>query len=298
MPDYVIITACKNEAAYICDLIKTVVNQTVRPAKWVIIDDNSSDKTFELAQDASRGYNFIDVRRANSNRTRSFSSQVYAQQEGYGALSNPAFDFVAFLDADIQLPPDYYERVLSNFSRDESLAVAGGLVVDKAGDTVCRGRSKSVNHHVPGGVQCFRGRAYEEIGGYAPMDGGGQDTVAEIMCMMRGGQVRSFLDIVAYHLRPSEGNARNHFQAGMRWGRMCYNLGYHPLYYALNTAMRFTGQPSIKLAAGQVYSFFGATLRARQRPVSPEFVRFIRQLQLRKLRAAISFNQRRQSPAI
>jgi len=289
---YVIVTACKNEALYICDLIGNVAGQTVRPTKWVIIDDNSSDATFELAQNASKGHDFIDVRRANSVRPRSFSSQVFAQQEGYECLRNLAFEFVAFLDADIQLPPDYYEKVLSCFSSDESLAIAGGLVVDKLGETASRSRSKSVNHHVPGGVQCFRRRCYEEIGGYAPVDGGGQDTVAEIICMMRGGQVRSFLDIVAYHLRPSENNVQSYFLAGKRWGRMCYNLGYHPLYYGLNTARRFISRPSISLAAGQIYAFLSATFRGEARPVSPEFVRFFRRLQLRKLRTAISFVNR------
>ena len=290
--DYVIITACKNEALYICDLIETIANQTVRPTKWVIIDDNSSDQTFELAQNAGNKYDFIEVLRANSNRSRSFSSQVFAQQEAYGALKDLVFDFVAFLDADIQLSPDYYEKVLSKFSNCQSLAIAGGLLVDKVGDTECHSRSRSVSHHVPGGIQCFRRRCYEEIGGYAPIPGGGQDTVAEIMCMMRGGQVQSFLNIVALHLRPSERNASNYFQAGIRWGRMCYNLGYHPLYYGLNTMMRFISRPSISLAAGHVYSFLAATLQAKERPVSPEFVKFFRQLQLRKLRAAISFNQR------
>jgi glycosyltransferase involved in cell wall biosynthesis len=289
---YVIITACRNEALYIGDLIRIVAAQTVRPLKWLIVDDNSSDKTFELAEAAAREHDFIEVRRAGSNRDRSFSSQVFAQQEGYDALRNLTFDFVAFLDADIQLPPDYYEKVLANFSRDESLAVAGGLVVDKVGDRECRSRSRSVNHHVPGGVQCFRRRWYDEIGGYAPIPGGGQDTVAEIMCLMRGGQVRSFLDIIAYHLRPSESNASNPFQAGVRWGKTCYNLGYHPLFFGLNTMTRFFGQPSISLAAGNVYSFFTATLRSEKRPVSPEFVKFVRQLQLRKLRAAVLFNQR------
>jgi glycosyltransferase involved in cell wall biosynthesis len=290
---YVIVTACKNEAAYIGDLIGTVARQTLRPVKWVIVDDNSSDQTCELAQSAGREYDFIEVRRAGSNRPRSFSSQVFAQQEGYEALRNLAFDFVAFLDADIRLPFDYYEKVLSCFSHNESLAVAGGLVVDKMGDTECRSRSKSVNHHVPGGVQCFRRRCYEEIGGYTPIAGGGQDTVAEIMCMMRGGQVRSFLDIVAYHLRPTQSNAHNLFQEGMRWGQMRYNLGYHPLYYGLTTTMRFIKRPSIKLAAGQFYAFLRATVLAKQRSVSPEFVKFIRQLQLHNLRSAILFDQQK-----
>ncbi len=288
---YVIITACKNEALFINDLVKTIAAQTVRPVKWLIIDDNSSDATYELAKKVSYEIDFIEVRKANSKRDRSFSSQVYAQQEGYAVTRDFAFDFVAFLDADIQLPPDYYEKCLAYFAKDAKLAIVGGLVVDKIGDTVCRARSKSVNHHVPGGVQCFRRRSYEEVGGYLPIEGGGQDTVAEIMCMMRGGKVQSVLDIEALHLRPSEGS--NHYLAGTRWGRMCYNLGYHPLYYVATMKRAFRQQTFHQARGrGRFTRFWLPPFKRKHRPVPPEFVKFIRQLQLRKLRSAISFNHR------
>jgi biofilm PGA synthesis N-glycosyltransferase PgaC len=280
---YALVTACRNEALFIRELIATVTSQTARPKKWVIVDDNSSDSTFELAQAAGKQYDFIDVRRANSNRTRSFSSQVYAQQEGYEALRGTGFEFIGFLDADIQLPSDYYERILAFLESDESLAIAGGLVVDRQGGSLNRQRLKSLDHHVAGGVQFFRRQCYEEINGYAPIEGGGQDTVAETMCMMRGWEVRSFADVVAYHLRPSEGDAHTHFRAGVRWGQMCYNLGYHPLYYGTNTIMRFFGRPSIRLAGGQAYGFCQASIRAKARPVSTEFIKFVRKRQMQKM---------------
>ena len=289
---YVLITACRNESEYIEDLIRCVAAQTVRPMKWVIVDDSSSDHTYELAQKAGNGHAFIEVRRAVSNRPRSFSSQVFAQQEAYECLKDLSFNFVAFLDADIRLPRDYYEKILDRFLDDSSLAVAGGLVVDQSGHGASRLRSRSVSHHVPGGIQCFQRRYYEEIGGYAPIEGGGQDTVAEIECMMQGGQVRSFLDITVHHLRPSEGSVANHFAAGIRWGRMCYNLGYHPLYYWLNSLVRLANQPSARLVAGQVYAFTSATLQGKSRPVSPEFIRYFRRLQLSKLRGVFFPGQR------
>jgi biofilm PGA synthesis N-glycosyltransferase PgaC len=284
---YVLVTACRNESLFIGDLVATIANQTVRPKKWVIVDDNSSDSTFELAAAAARQHDFIEVRRANSARGRSFSSQVYAQQEGYEAVRAGDFEFVGFLDADIRLLPDYYEKILARLAADPSLAIAGGLVVDKQGETTSRGRLQSVSHHVAGGVQFFRRHCYEAINGYAPIEGGGQDTVAETICMMRGWKVQSFVDIVACHLRPSEGDPRTHFRAGVRWGKMCYNLGYHPLYYWTNTAARFVRRPSLRLTGGQAWGFFQACLRGEARPVSPEFIAFLRGRQLRKMRRMV-----------
>jgi glycosyltransferase involved in cell wall biosynthesis len=281
---YAIVTAGKNEAAYLPGLIKAMAAQTVAPVKWVVVDDNSTDATYALAQAAAREHSFMEVRQAGGGGGRSFSSQVFAQQEGYRALRDLDVEFVGFLDADIELPPDYYEKIIGFFRADASLAIAGGLVVDKFGESLSRQRATSADHHVPGGVQLFRKDCYDQIGGYAPIEGGGQDTVVEIQCLMRGWKVQTFLNIEAIHLRPTDGDPRTRYRSGVRWGQMCYNLGYSPFYYHANTLSRFLVYRSIKLAAGQTYSFLRASFAGRPRPVSPEFVRYLRRLQMKKLK--------------
>jgi hypothetical protein len=45
---YALITAARNEAAFIRLTIESVISQTIRPAKWVIVSDGSTDATNEL----------------------------------------------------------------------------------------------------------------------------------------------------------------------------------------------------------------------------------------------------------
>ena len=45
---YVLITPARNEAAFIEQTIESVVAQTARPAKWVIVSDGSTDGTDEI----------------------------------------------------------------------------------------------------------------------------------------------------------------------------------------------------------------------------------------------------------
>ena len=45
LPAYVLITPARNEAAFIEKTIESVIQQTVLPTKWVIVDDGSTDNT-------------------------------------------------------------------------------------------------------------------------------------------------------------------------------------------------------------------------------------------------------------
>ena len=45
---YCLITPCRDEAAYLQTTIDTVAAQSVRPAKWVIVDDGSTDETPDI----------------------------------------------------------------------------------------------------------------------------------------------------------------------------------------------------------------------------------------------------------
>ena len=53
-PKYVLITAARNEEAFIGNTIKSVIAQTVLPTKWVIVSDGSTDRTDEIV----KGYEY------------------------------------------------------------------------------------------------------------------------------------------------------------------------------------------------------------------------------------------------
>ena len=58
MPAYVLITPARNEAQFIELTLKSVVAQTVRPKKWVIVSDGSTDGTDNIVSSyaAQRGW--------------------------------------------------------------------------------------------------------------------------------------------------------------------------------------------------------------------------------------------------
>ncbi len=58
---YVVISPCRNEAQYARQSLESVVNQTVRPTKWVIVDDGSSDATPQILAEYAQRYDWIEV---------------------------------------------------------------------------------------------------------------------------------------------------------------------------------------------------------------------------------------------
>jgi len=284
---YVIVSACRNEGQYVEGLIETVAAQTLQPFRWVIVDDGSTDDTYARAARRGKDLAFLQVVKMTEGRRRSFASKVYAENYGYDSVRHLAFDFIGFLDADIRLDMEYYKEVVGLFHSDPYLGLAGGAVIDQYPDRTENPRSGSEEVHVAGGVQFFRRAAFDQIGGYVPIEGGAEDTVADFMSMMHGWRVRTVPDIKATHLRPEGFSKEGAFRRGIAWGKRFYAIGYHPLFYFGQCVRRIRRRPMLVGSVCQLIGFLVASWRAEPRPVPVAFVQFLRREQRRRLRAVL-----------
>ena len=58
---YLLISPCRDEADFMRQTLDTVVAQSVRPAKWVIVDDGSTDATPEILAEYAAKHDWIRV---------------------------------------------------------------------------------------------------------------------------------------------------------------------------------------------------------------------------------------------
>jgi cellulose synthase/poly-beta-1,6-N-acetylglucosamine synthase-like glycosyltransferase len=56
---YVLISPCRNEAAFMRRTLESVVAQSLPPSLWVIVDDGSTDQTPAILADYAARYNWI-----------------------------------------------------------------------------------------------------------------------------------------------------------------------------------------------------------------------------------------------
>src|SRR5215471_3502077 len=66
---YLLISPCRDEAKYIRQTLDSVIGQSIRPAKWVIVDDGSTDRTPQILAEYQSKYPWIEVV-TRSNRGR------------------------------------------------------------------------------------------------------------------------------------------------------------------------------------------------------------------------------------
>src|SRR2546428_12845020 len=131
---YVLITPALNEEAFIERTIRSMIDQTVLPAKWVIVDDGSTDATASIVSQYLAEYEWIDMIKRPQHRERNFAAKVAAFNAGVKFVKGMDYSFIGNLDADISLPPNYYEDIISEFERDPGLGIAGGIVCSKNRD--------------------------------------------------------------------------------------------------------------------------------------------------------------------
>ena len=180
---YVLITPARNEAAFLEETIEAVVNQTQLPMKWVIVSDGSTDGTDEIVKRYAARHNWIELVRMPERRERHFAGKAGAIQAGRAKVADLDYDVIANLDADITVDEEYFEFLLNKFAENPRLGVAGTPFREGTRQYDYRFTSAE---HVSGACQLFRKECYEEIGGYAILEYGGEDWHAQTSARMMG----------------------------------------------------------------------------------------------------------------
>ncbi len=286
---YVLITPARNEAAFIKRTIESVVAQTARSAKWVIVSDGSTDGTDEIVSKYAAEHPWIELVRMPERRERDFAGKVRAFNAGYARMAGLKYDVIVSLDADISFEPDYFALLLEKLSSDPRLGVVGTPFRETSGQ-VYDHRFVSVEH-VSGACQVFRRECFEQIGGYLPVKGGSIDHIAVITARMKGWRTRTFTEKICLHHRAMGTAGRSLLNARFKLGVKDYSIGNHPVWELFRTARQMSLPPifigGLALAAGYLW----ASIRQVPRPVSPELVAFHRREQMQRLSRFIRRNR-------
>lgn len=280
---YALITAAKNEDNYIRRMLQSVVDQTRPPKVWVIVSDGSTDRTDEFVMDFAWNHDFIRLLRLDNQGVRAFSSQAFASNAGYGGIKHMEFDFVGFLDADISLDASYYEKLLTICKANPRIGIAGGEIFEYQSGRF-QPRFGNSEDCVPGAIQLFRRQCFEDIGArFIPLQYGGQDFVANEMAKKKGWEVRSFSGLPVFHHRPTGTAETSLWRARFRLGMADYFMGYQALFEICKCIRRVTMWP---FCIGSVLQFCGYVypgLTRQRKTVPDEFVRYLRQDQMRRV---------------
>lgn len=216
-----VVMPAHNEAQHLEACLASFAGQTRPPDELLVVDDCSTDASSEIASRFSASHGWIRlVRKDSEPGHRPGAKVVRAFEYGLEALSRP-FDLIGKFDADLLLPPDYFERVLDAFDSKPNLGMCSGLVyIRKQQEWVYEPIAN--RDHVRGPVKLYSAACFNAIGGLRPAVG--WDTADVMQARYHGFGVETLGDLQVKHLRPT-GSAYAKENA-LRQGETLYTLRY------------------------------------------------------------------------
>ena len=276
---YYIIIPTYNEEKFISLTLQSLVEQTVLPAKIVVVNDNSTDKTPEIVSEFASKYPFITLVNKKSAAIHLPGSKVIqAFHEGEKHIDDN-YDIIVKVDADLIFPNNYFETIIKHFQSDITIGMVGGFCyVEKNRDWVLENLTDK--DHIRGALKAYRKATYKQIGGLKPAMG--WDTVDELLCKFYNWKVVTDSSLHVKHLKPT--GAIYNQAARFKQGEAFYTLGYGFFITAvasLKLAMR-KGKPLLFL--DYIKGFWKAKRENKNMLVTPEQAKFVRKYRWKKMK--------------
>ena len=277
---YVLLSPCRDEAAFMRRTLDSVAAQTVPPALFVVVDDGSTDATPQiLAEYAARLPYLRVVRRPDRGRRAVGPGVIEAFYAGLEEVALDDFDFLCKLDLDLDLPPRYFERLIERMEAEPRLGTTSGkpwfrrtegaaLEPEVCGDEMSVGMTKFYR------TSCFR-----EIGGF----------VREVMwdgidchrCRMLGWIAESVdeEELRFLHLRPMGSSQQSIWTGRVRSGYGQYFMGTWAPYLVASAAFRLFEHPVLYGSAAMLWGYLKSAARRAPRYGDDAFRAFLRRYQ-------------------
>lgn len=293
---YLLISPCRDEAQYMRQTLDTVVAQSVLPARWIIVDDGSTDATPQILAEYAAKHPWITVvTRQNRGHRAVGPGVIDAFYAGYETITPAEYEFVCKLDLDLRLPPRYFEILMQRMHANPRIATCSGKAyVEEGGRLVNEGHGDETSL---GMTKFYRVKAFTAMGGF----------VREVMwdgidchrCRMMGLMACSWdePELRFVHLRPMGSSQQSIYTGRMRHGYGQYFMGTGFLYILASAIKKIPEKPYVLGAMYMLWGWLKSASQGKPRYSDLAFRQFLQTYQWRALlvgkrRAVAEIDQR------
>ena len=282
---YSVIIPAHNEEQFLELTLNSLLAQSILPEEIIIVDDNSTDHTPDLLRRIEAKEQAIKtVTRRSANQHLPGSKVVATFQEGFKHLTK-AYDVIVKLDADLILPPTYFEKVLRVFQNHPEAGIVGGFAWEEEADGSWKLNHPMNSDHVRGAFKSYSKACYERIGGLRTAMG--WDTVDELLARYHGFEVITLPELQVKHLRPT-GKSYNR-KAKLLQGEAMYLMRYGWLLAAIASLKMALKQRKPQLFLHNMQGFWAARKKSLPPVVNREEGHFIRSFRWKGIRSKLPF---------
>ena len=277
--NYYLIIPAYNEAQHIHLTLQSIANQTVTPARVIVVNDNSTDDTAAIVMQFVAEYSWLKMVNKTSEAIHLPGSKVIqAFQKGLEQVDDN-YDFIVKLDADLILPPNYFEKIIQIFNSDAAIGMAGGFAyIQKNEDWILENLTDK--DHIRGAFKAYRKKCFQDIGGLKPAMG--WDTVDELLAKFYNWKVVTDASLKIKHLKPT--GASYNQAARYKQGEAFYTLGYGFMITAIASLKLALMKKKPLLFIDYIRGFWKAKKAKKEWLVTQEQARFIRNYRWKKMK--------------
>lgn len=260
--EYIVASPAKNEGKNLPMLIQSMVEQTIKPRVWVIVDDGSTDDSPNIIRGAQEEHSWIQSVRLKEYPRDVGKHYPYVCNIGfnhaikYCELRDISYEYVGIVDADMTLETELFEKLITEFERNPRLGVVSStvyncinnkLILENARDGILMGSPK-----------LWRKKCFEETGGGYLLTYSA-DAVSVVLAKLRGWEARRFKKINAIQARKTS-SAEGLWKGYVINGRSAYFLNFNTLYVLIK-GLKYTFNKPYYIGIAYLYGYFSSALR-------------------------------------
>lgn len=282
-PLFIIVTPARDEEEFLPRVIKSVTKGSVRPALWVIIDDNSNDRTPKILQDSSKEYLYIKTLRLSNRSHRNFFNYSYVCKTGFDYARHLSqeneidWEYIVLLDADTIVERIYFERIIGKIQEEPKIGIASGDIYILKNRKITN--LKGFRDRPSGTARIWRRDCFYETDGYSITQS--PDSVSTVKANLKGWKTVRFREPKAYQLRETS-SAEGLWKGYVVRGEITYHLCYHPLL-VLAIALSYIITPRFYLVIPYLIGYLESSIRKKPRIQDEEIVQYFKKDRLNEL---------------
>jgi biofilm PGA synthesis N-glycosyltransferase PgaC len=277
-----VISPCRDEIDFALETLESIVNQSVKPDLWIIVDDGSTDGTSELLKEYAERYSFIRVHTRINRGERSVGPGVVeAFYDGLSLVPLDEYEYVCKLDLDLRIPNQYFETVLNEFGSETNLGTYSGKPYSIRNGK--RTMEPTGDDFSVGMIKMYRVSAFKDIGGFAR--GVMWDGIDCHMCRFKGWKAKSSNEekLQFDHLRVMGSSQKSIYVGKRRHGYGQYYMGSSLIYFFVSCVYRVFEYPMLGGVINSMYGYLVPFFKQRERFGTRKFQKFLKTYQWKVL---------------
>ncbi|PZX54195.1 glycosyltransferase family 2 protein [Algoriphagus chordae] len=273
-----VIVPVYNEEKFLTCFLNSIVSQTILPLSVILVDDNSTDNSAAIIKGFETKYTFIKyVYNASGVGKVQGKKVIHAFNYGLSFVDLSKYSIISKIDADLELPCNYFEMVLDCFSSDSTIGIVGGRIIEFHGEQWVS--TNQANYHIRGALKSYRVSCFQDIGGLMPVLG--WDGLDEMKAMYLGWGTK-IVELDVKHFRPAASDY-NSLDLAYNVGRSNYLNGGNLFLAFVRSFIKSVRSNNLLLGYTFFKGYFSEYSKSSPKYVDDQLASFINKFHLKRI---------------